>query len=64
VPPEQAEAARKLVSLLGKKRELVRRARRDVQCKALMDIWLYFHVPLSVALLAALIAHVLAVFIY
>lgn len=64
VPPEQAEAARKLVSLLGKKRELVRRARRDVQYKALMDIWLYFHVPLSMALLAALIAHVLAVFIY
>jgi hypothetical protein len=28
----------------------------------MMDIWLYFHVPLSFALLAALLAHVVAVF--
>ncbi len=27
-----------------------------------MDIWLYFHVPLSFALLAALPAHVVSVF--
>jgi hypothetical protein len=29
-----------------------------------MDIWLYLHVPLSFALLAALTAHVVAVFFY
>ena len=30
--------------------------------KAFMDMWLYFHVPLTFALLAALLAHVISVF--
>jgi hypothetical protein len=29
-----------------------------------MDIWLYFHVPLSIALLAALTIHIVSVFFY
>jgi hypothetical protein len=32
--------------------------------KALLDLWLYVHVPLSLALLAALAAHVVIVFLY
>ena len=32
--------------------------------KALLDIWLYVHVPLSFALLGALIAHIISVFFY
>jgi hypothetical protein len=64
VTPEQAEAARRLLILLGKKVELVQRARRDVQYKALMDFWLYFHIPLSFGLLAALVAHIVSVFFY
>ncbi len=61
---EHAEAARALVGLLGKKRDLVVRARRHIQYQALMDVWLYFHVPLSFALIAAVVSHVLAVLIY
>ena len=63
---DMSEAAplRRLISLLTRKDELLRRARRDVQLKALMDIWLYVHVPLSFALLAALLAHVVSVFYY
>ena len=39
-------------------------ARRDLRYKALMDVWLHIHVPLSFALLAALIAHIVSVFYY
>ena len=36
----------------------------DIRYKAIMDIWLYFHVPLTFALLAALVTHIVSVFIY
>ena len=64
LPIEQNDACRKLLTLLGKKVELANRARNDVKYKAMLDIWLYFHVPLSFALLAALIAHIVSVFFY
>jgi hypothetical protein len=35
-----------------------------MQTKALLQIWLYVHVPLTIALLAALTAHVVSVFYY
>jgi len=38
--------------------------RRDLQFRALMQVWLYFHVPLSFALLAALTAHIISVFYF
>lgn len=60
----QAESIRRLISLLLRKEELLRRARRDVQFKALMDIWLYIHVPLTIALIASLVAHIVSVFFY
>ena len=53
-----------LLSLVGARRTLLGRLRRDAQLKAWLEIWLYVHVPLSFGLLAALLAHVLAVFIY
>lgn len=53
-----------LYSMLLRKQRLVSRARQDVRYKAILDLWLFFHVPLSIALLAALIAHVIAVFFY
>ena len=36
----------------------------DLQLQALMEIWLYLHVPLSFALLGALTAHIVSVFFY
>ena len=42
----------------------LQRIRRFVQLKTWTDLWLLFHVPLSFALLAALIAHVVSVFFY
>lgn len=57
-------ANRRLLALLVRKEELLRRARRDVQLSALMQVWLFAHVPMSFALLAALLSHVISVFFY
>lgn len=64
VPREQTATARKLLILLGRKLELVRQVRADVQFKAILDVWLYLHVPASFALLAALVVHIIVVFFY
>lgn len=61
---EQANLNQQLVSALARKSALLDRARRDVRVRTLLETWLYFHVPLSFALLAALIAHVVAVFYF
>lgn len=61
---EAATANHEVYTLLLQKSELLARARRDLRYKAKLDLWLYAHVPLAVALLAALAAHVLSVFLY
>ena len=43
---------------------LTDRVRLDLRFRALMQVWLYFHVPLSFALLASLIAHIISVFYF
>jgi hypothetical protein len=57
-------ASQTLFSALSKKQALLRRARQAVMYKARLDLWLYAHVPMSVALLGALVAHIVAVFFY
>jgi len=61
---DQVKEVRHLLDLLTRKKSLVERVRKDVQFKAVMDVWLYFHVPLTFALLAALLTHIVSVFIY
>lgn len=61
---KEQDALRKLVDVLGRKKALTASVSRDIQLKAMMDVWLYIHVPITFALLAALIAHVVAVFFY
>ncbi len=61
---DTATAANRLTTLLSRKVEFLATARRDVRYKALMDIWLYIHVPLTIALLAALVTHIVSVFFY
>ena len=51
-------------TLVLQKNELLQRVRRQMRLKATLDLWLYVHVPVSIALLAALTAHVVSVFIY
>jgi hypothetical protein len=55
---KQGEAMRKLIDLMSRKKSLATKVARDMQYQAMMEIWLYIHVPLSFALLAALITHI------
>jgi hypothetical protein len=61
---EQAKTNHQLYTLMLKKQGLVARARRDVALKARLDLWLFIHVPLTVALLVALSVHIISVFFY
>ncbi len=53
-----------LSALLRNKRRLLRQLREDLRLQAAMELWLYFHVPLTAGLLMALIAHIVTVFLY
>jgi hypothetical protein len=64
LPVAEAEKGRALIALLARKVELVERMRRDLAYKAMMDVWLFVHVPLTFGLLASLTAHVFSVFFY
>jgi len=48
--------------VLSEKASLLQRVRRDIGYKAMLDAWLYLHVPVSFMLLGALLAHVISVF--
>ena len=53
---------RELVRLLVGKVERLGQVRRDARYQALLQLWLLVHVPLSIAAIVAVAAHVLAVF--
>ncbi len=61
---KQAEALRRLLDIMCRRQALASKVARDIQIAALMEIWLFVHVPLSFALLATLIAHIVSVFFY
>lgn len=54
----------RLETLLSRKQAALARIRRHLRYKAMLQIWLYIHVPLTFALLAALSAHIVSVFFY
>jgi hypothetical protein len=51
-------------ALLERKNSMLSRVRRHLQLKALLEFWLYVHVPITFALIAALTAHIVSVFFY
>ena len=59
-----AEARAKVVGLLKHKEAALTRLRRHLRIRAQLEIWLYVHVPLTFALIAALSAHIISVFFY
>ena len=61
---KQATAIEQVVTLLERKAAALQRVRGYVQRRALLEIWLFVHIPLTFALIAALLAHVVSVFFY
>ena len=51
-------------ALLERKEAMLARLRRHLQLRALLEVWLYVHVPATFALIAALSAHIISVFFY
>ena len=64
VSAREAVAIEPIVTLLERKAAALQRVRGYVQRRALLEIWLYVHIPLTFVLIAALLAHVVSVFFY
>jgi hypothetical protein len=58
------DPAERVEGLLEKRRSMLSRMHRHMWLRALLEVWLYVHVPATIALLAALTAHIVAVFFY
>jgi hypothetical protein len=54
----------RVATLLGKRHAQLEQIRRHMRLKAMLEVWLYVHVPLTVMLLGALTAHIVSVFYY
>lgn len=61
---DNAEALARAAQILSTKVTALSNIRRHLQLKSQLEIWLYFHVPMTFALIAALTAHVVSVFFY
>lgn len=57
-------AEQKVLSLLRKRQAQLDQIRRQLRLRALLEVWLFIHVPMTMALLAALTAHIVSVFYY
>lgn len=53
-----------VAALLDRKAAALAQARQHIRLRAWLELWLYVHVPLTFALLAALTAHIVSVFFY
>ena len=54
----------RIESLLQRRRSQLDRMRRHMRIRGLLEVWLYVHVPITFALIAALTAHIISVFYY
>ena len=61
------EASAGLAELKGRMKETdaqLEQIRRQMRYKALLEVWLFVHIPATILLIAALAAHVISVFYY
>jgi len=64
IPASGSEAEARVHELLANRSEQLAQIRRHLRIKAMLEIWLFIHIPATIALLAALLAHVISVFYY
>jgi hypothetical protein len=57
-----AEIIDRIAGLLARKEEILHKIREYARVRAYLETWLYIHVPMTFALLAALTAHIVSVF--
>jgi hypothetical protein len=60
----EAANLQQLIVLLCRRQAVLRRIRRDIRLRGWLKIWLYFHIPVTFALLAALVVHIASTFVY
>jgi hypothetical protein len=53
-----------LLATLTRRQAVLQRIRRDIRLQSALKIWLYVHVPLTIALLGALLVHIVVTFLY
>lgn len=64
VPAAEQVELRQLLVLARQRKELHQRLLRQQRYRNLLEVWLYLHLPLSIALVALIAAHLVAVFYY
>ncbi len=62
IPEKEREDAITMVGMLDQRADIARVIIEQARIKALLRVWLYFHVPVSVALCVTLAIHILSVF--
>lgn len=61
---QRATQLKQIIDLFGSRKKSLKILRYHIKTNVLLKLWLYIHVPISFALLASLMAHILSVFIY
>lgn len=60
----EAKNLQDLVAMLCRRQSVIRQIRRDISLQGWLRIWLYVHVPMTIALIFSLIVHITTTFIY
>lgn len=61
---DEAAALQGLLGLAAQRARALAVLRASVALQARLQLWLYLHIPLTIGLIAALLVHILAVFLY
>lgn len=61
---KQTQALDQVLSLLEEKELTLTKARRYIYLRSLLEVWLFIHIPATIALIGALMAHIISVFFF